>query len=172
MQKNHNYRRLTLLIFVPPLFVICLCFVLLIPSAFNFYDSSAFPDYLWSTRITRGLNDKGYLVYDVKISGSDDPSSRVISVEISNLVGNEQKRSYDLVKEVHLIILETFDNTSSKPNQPANVVVITINDSYGNSHFVGVDYETVRQFFAGEISEKIYFVRWTYSPEIPEIAPK
>jgi len=172
MQKNLNYRHLALLIFAPPLFVICFCIILLIPSVFRFYDSSAIPDYFWTNRIKQELDDKGYLVYEVKISGSDDLDSRVISIEVSNLIGNEQKRSYDLVKEVHFVILETFDNTSSKPNQPANIVVVTIIDSLGNSHFVGVDYETVRQFFAGEILEKIYFVRWTYSPGIPEIGPQ
>jgi hypothetical protein len=84
------------------------------PPIFKFLNSDAFPDYLWSQRITRALNEKGYSIHDfVNVSRSQPELCTIIAVGVSKLVDGEQPEPYGLVKNVQLVIIESFANTCS-----------------------------------------------------------
>lgn len=170
MRNNQSYRRLALLILVPPLLAIFLCVVLLTPRIKDFFNSPAYPDYLWSLRVTHALNDKGYPVHDVTVSGSEALGFRDIDIQIGNLMKGERQRSYELVNDVHSIVMGTFINESSQP-EPVDMITVMIIDYSSGSYTVSVDCETVRKFYAGEISEKAYFENWSYPQNTPGITP-
>lgn len=170
MKRNQRYRRLVLLIFVPPLLAICLCMVLLIPNASSFFGSAAYPDYLWSLRMTKMLGDKGYPVHDITVSDSEPPGFRIVDVQIGNLIEDKEQRTYELVKEVHVVIMETFLYADAQP-EPPTVVDVMVIDYDSGSYNVFTDYETVQKFYTGEISEQTYFEQWSYPENTPEITP-
>ncbi|MCL4275581.1 MAG: hypothetical protein KJZ77_17045 [Anaerolineales bacterium] len=170
MRNNQSYRRLALLILVPPLLVIFLCVVLLTPRINDFFNSPAYPDYLWWLRVTRELSDKGYPVHDVTVSENETLGFRDIDIQIGNLMKGEQRRSYELVKDVHSIVMDTFINDSSQP-EPVDMITVMIIDYSSGSYTVSVDYGTVRKFYAAEISEQEYFKNWSYPENTPGITP-
>ncbi len=170
MQKNQPQRRLVFLIFLPPLLATCLCAAFSIPRLVDFYHSPAYPDYLWSLRITHELSAKGYPVHDVSVSGSELSGSRDIFLQVGNQVEGKPQRTYELVKKVHSVIMETFDNTSAQP-EPVDAIAVMVIDYSSGSYLVSVDYETVQQFHAGEISEQAYFEHWYYPEDTPNITP-
>jgi hypothetical protein len=171
MRKIPHHRRLVFLILIAPLFAICLCVTLLIPSIYNFFNSAAFPDYLWSQRITRDLNDKGYSVHDfVNVSRSEIPPITLIAVGVSNVVEGKQIEPYALVKDVHSIITEAYTNTSPQP-QPVEIIAVLVYGIPRDPYAIEANFEDVRRFQAGEISEQEYFKRWILHPDTLEIAP-
>jgi len=170
MQNNKFQRSLLLLFLIPPVLILCLCVVFLIPRANNYFHSPEYQDYLWSRRITNVLNDKGYTVHDVKASDSEPPGFRILDVQVGDLVNDEEKGAYELVKEVHAIVIETFVDEAAQP-QPVNIIYMTIFNYDSGIYFVGIDFETAQKFHNGEVSEKVYFDRWSYSGDVPEIAP-
>ncbi len=170
MQNNKFHRGLPFLLLIPPLLIICLCVAFLIPRVSDFFQSSAYPDYLWSRRITKALSDKGYAVHDVKASDSEPPGFRILDVQVGDLVNDEEIRAYDLVKDVHSIIMETFVNEAAQP-QPVSVIDVTIFDYDSGIYFVAVDFESAQRFSNGEISEEAYFDQWSYSENVPGITP-
>jgi hypothetical protein len=171
MKKNQRHRRLALLIFIPPLLAICLCVALLTSPVYNFLNSSAFPDYLWSQSITRTLKDKGYSIHDVaNVARSDRPVITMVAVEVDNLVQGEQPKPYDLVKEIHSVITGTFENTSPRP-QPVEFIFVVVNDFPDKSYAVEINFEDAQKFQAGQLSEQAYFERWTVHSNTLKIAP-
>ena len=171
MQNNQSHRRLVLLILIPPLLAMCVCLGFATPRLISFLNSPAFPDYLWSQRITHALNDKGFSVRDsANVARSERPVIAIVALEISDLVKGEKKRPYELVKEVHSVVMETFANTSLQP-QPVDIIFVVVNSQSGNSYAVEANFEDVRKFQAGEISEKTYFERWILHPRILDITP-
>ena len=170
MRKIQSHRLLLLLILIPPLLATCLCVAFLVPRSIDFFTSSSYPDYLWSLRITRVLSNKGYPVHDVSVSGSEPPGFRSIDVQVGNLVEGEQQRTFDLVKAVHSVVMETFVNSSSQP-EPVDAVVVMVIDYSSGSYPVDIDFETLRKFQAGEISEQTYFEHWSYPENTPGITP-
>jgi hypothetical protein len=170
MKRNQRHRHLALLIFIPLLVAICLCTVLLLPRVSDFFTSAAYPDYLWALRMTKVLSDKGYPVHDVSVSDSEPAGFRILDVQIGNLVGDEEQRTYELVKEVHSAIMETFLYATAQP-QPPTVIDVMVIDYDSGSYTVFTEYETVQKFYDGEISEQIYFEQWSYPENTPEITP-
>ena len=170
MKQNQRHRRLALLIFIPPLLAICLCIVFLAPRVDGFFGSAAYPDYLWSLRMTKMLGDKGYPVHDVTVSDSEPPGFRIVDVQIGNLVDDKEQRTYELVKEVHLVIMETFLYADAQP-QPLTAVDVMVIDYDSGSYNVFTDFEAIQKFYAGEISEQVYFAQWSFPENTPEITP-
>lgn len=95
---------------------------------------------------------------------------RDIDIQIGNLMKGEQRRSYELVKDVHSIVMDTFINDSSQP-EPVDMITVMIIDYSSGSYTVSVDYGTVRKFYAAEISEQEYFKNWSYPENTPGITP-
>jgi len=171
MQKRQTHRRLAWLIVIPPLLAICLCMVLLTPPVFNFFNSSAFPDYLWSQRITRALRDKGYSMQDTaNVSRSESPSISLVGVGVSNLVAGEQLKPYELIKDVHSIIMKSYADTLHQP-LPVDIIFVIVGNYPDETYAVEVNFEDVQEFQAGKISEQEYFERWTVHSNTVEIAP-
>jgi hypothetical protein len=171
MQNNRSHRRLVWLIFIPPLLAICACLAFAIPQIFKFINSAAFPDYLWTQRITRALNDKGYSIHDfVNVSRSQPELCTIIAVGVDRLVDGKQPEPYDLVKDVHSIIMESYTNTSYPP-QPVDIIVVLVYGDLYDSYAIEVSFEDVRKLRTGEISEKEYFEHWTLHPDTVEITP-
>lgn len=171
MKKNQRHRRLVLLIFIPPLLAICLCVVLLTPSVYNFLNSAAFPDYLWSQHITRELNEKGYSIHDiVNVSRSEGPSISIVAVGVRDLVNGEQRKPYELVKDVHLIIMKAYVGTSPQ-HQPVDIIFVIVDNYPSVSYAVEIDFKDVQEFQAGKISEQDYLSRWVLHPDTLEIDP-
>jgi len=172
MKHNQRHRRLVLLIILPPLLAICLCAALLTSPVYNFLNSSAFPDYLWSQNITRTLKDKGYSIHDVaNVARSERPVITMVAVEVDNLVvKGEQPKPYDLVKAIHSVIIETFTNTSPRP-QPVEFIFVVVNSFPDESYAVEVNFEDVQKFQAGQLSEQAYFERWTVHSRTLKITP-
>jgi hypothetical protein len=171
MQKNQRHRRLLFLILIPPILAICLCLGFSLPRLVSFLNSPAFPDYLWSQHITRALSDKGYSVRDsANVARSERPVIDIVALEINDLVNGEQKRPYELVKEVHSVVMETFANTAPQP-QPVDIIFVVVNNKSGDSYAVEMDFEDVQKFQAGEISEQTYFEHWILHPKTLEITP-
>lgn len=171
MQKIPRHRRLVFLILIPPLFAICLCGALLTPPIYNFLKSAAFPDYLWSQSITRTLKDKGYSVHNVaNVARSERPAITIVAVEVDSLVKGEQPMPYDLIKDVHSIIMETFANISPRP-QPVDIIFVIVDNDSGESYAVEVNFEDVQKFQVGQLSEPAYFERWTVHSKTLEITP-
>lgn len=168
MQNNKFHRGQLFLLIIPLVLVICLCVAFLIPRVSYFFQSSEYYDYQWSRHISKALNDKGYAVHDVKASDSEPPGFRILDVQVGDLVNDEEKRSYELVMEVHTIVMETFVHESAQP-QPVNLIYITIFDYDSGIYFVGVDFETAQKFYDGEISEEAYFDQWSFSGNVPRI---
>ncbi|MBC7878292.1 MAG: hypothetical protein H7Y59_14070 [Anaerolineales bacterium] len=171
MRKIPRHRRLVLLILIPPILAICLCAVLLTPSTYNFLNSAAFPDYLWSQRIARALRDKGYSIHEtVNVARSERPVIDIVALGVGNLVNGKQIKPYELVKEIHSVIMETFANTSIQP-QPVDIIFVIVGNYPGETYAVEVNFEDVQEFQAGKISEQAYFERWTVHSNTLEIAP-
>jgi hypothetical protein len=116
------------------------------------------------------LSDKGYPVHDVTILEGESQTFRVIDVQIGNLVNGEEVNTYDIVKEVHSVIMETFQNESAQP-RPANVIDVMVIDYNSGSYDVFTDYDVVIRFCKGEISEQEYFTNWSYPENTPGITP-
>jgi len=171
MKKNQRHRRLVLLIFIPPLLAICLCIAFLTPPIYNFLNSAAFPDYLWSQRITRALRDKGYSIHEtVNVARSERPVIDIVALEVDNLVNGEQLKPYELVKGVHSAIIETFADRSHQP-QPVDIIFVIVGTYPNEQYAVEVNFEDGQEFQAGKISEQAYFERWTVHSNTLEIAP-
>jgi len=171
MRKIPRHRRLAFLILIPPLLAICLCVALSTPPIYNFLNSAAFPDYLWSQSITRTLKDKGYSIHDVaNVARSERPAITIVAVEVDSLVKGEQPKPYDLIKNVHSLIMETFANTSPQP-QPVDIIFVIVDNYSGESYAVEANFEDVRKFQEGQLSEQEYFERWTVHSKTLEIAP-
>jgi hypothetical protein len=170
MHQNQSHRRLLFLILIPPILATCLCVALLVPRASNFFNSPAYPDYLWSLRITKALSDKGYPVHDVTASDSEPPGFRILDIQIGNLIDNEEQGTYQLVKDVHSVIMETFSDESAQP-QAVSVINVMVIDYDSGSYNVSIDFETAQKFYKGEISEQTYFDQWSYPENTPEIMP-
>jgi hypothetical protein len=170
MQKNRSSRHLLLVILIPPVLAACLCIAILIPRVVDFFSTTSYPDYLWALRITHELSNEGYPVADVSVLGSDIPGVRTIHVQIGNLLAGKQQRSYELVKEVHSVIIKTFANATAQPD-PVNEILVTIIDYSSGSYMVSVDFETAQKYFAGDISDQTYFEHWSYPENTPGITP-
>ncbi len=171
MQKKQSHRRLIWLIFLPPLLAICLCLAFSAPPIFKFLNSAAFPDYLWSHSITHTLSDKGYVIHDaVNVSRSETPPITIIAVGVSNLVEGKQVEPYELVKDVHSVIIESYENTTPQP-QPVDIIAVIVYGNSDTSYVVEVNFEDVRKFQTGEISEQEYFKHWILHPDTMEITP-
>ncbi len=170
MRKNQSHRRLLFLILIPPILATCLCVAFAVPRVSNFFHSAAYPDYLWSLRITKALSDKGYPVHDVRALHSEPLGFSILDVQIGNLVDGEEQRTYELVKEVHSVIMETFLDGSVQP-QAVSVIDVMVIDYDSGSYSVSVDFETAQKFYKGKISEQAYFDEWSYPENTPEITP-
>jgi len=171
MKKNQRHRRLLLLIFIPPLLAICLCMVLLTPPIYNFLNSSAFPDYLWSQRIAHALKNKGYTIHEtVNVARSERPVIDIVALEVDNLVNGKQIKPYELVKEIHSIIVETFADKSYQA-QPVDIIFVIVGRYPDETYAVEINFEDVQEFQAGKISEQTYFERWIVHSNTLEIAP-
>ncbi len=175
MKKNryHRHRRLVLLIFMPPLLAICLCVALLTTPVYSFLNSPAFPDYLWSQSITRNLKTKGYSIDDVaNVARSERPVITMVAVEVNNLVKGQQSKPYDLVKEIHSVVIETFANTTPQP-QPVEFIFVVVNnfDFLDESYAVEIKFEDAQKFQVGQLSEQEYFERWKVHSNTLEISP-
>ncbi len=143
----------------------------LTPPIYNFLNSSAFPDYLWSQRIAHALRNKGYSIHEtVNVARSERPVIDIVALEVDNLVNGEQIEPYELVKEIHSVIMETFVNTSFQP-QPVDIIFVIVGNYPGETYAVEVNFEDVQEFQAGKISEQAYFERWTVHSNTLEIAP-
>jgi hypothetical protein len=117
------------------------------------------------------LNDEGFSIREsTNVARSERPVITIVALEISDLVNGEQKRPYELVKEVHSVIMESFANTSPQP-QPVEIIFVIVNSQSGSSYSVEANFEDVRKFQAGEISEKTYFEHWTLHPRTLDITP-
>lgn len=171
MQNRKHHRRLVWLIFAPPLLAICVCLAFSVPPIFKFLNSDAFPDYLWSQRITRALNDRGYSIHDfVNVSRSQPELCTIIAVGVDKLVDGKEPEPYELVKDVHSVIMESYANTSSPP-QPVDIIVVLVYGDLYDSYAIEVSFEDVQKFQTGEISEQEYFGRWILHPNTIEITP-
>ena len=171
MRKRKSHRRLIWLIFIPPLLAICLCLAFSVPPIFKFLNSAAFPDYLWTQSITRELSNKGYSIHDfANVSRSEPHPIAIVAVGVNNLVEGKQLEPYELVKNVHSIIIESYSNTSPQP-QPVDIIIVLVYGNSGNSYVVEVNFEDVRKFQAGEIYEQEYFEHWILHPDTIEITP-
>lgn len=171
MKHDQRHRRLVLLIFIPPILAICLCIALLTPPIYNFLNSPAFPDYLWSQRITRTLRDKGYSIHDIaNVSRSERPSISLVGVGVSNPVPGEQLKPYELVKDVHSAIMKSYADTSPQP-LPVDIIFVIVGNYPDETYAVEINFEDVQEFQAGKISEQEYFERWTVHSNTVEIAP-
>lgn len=171
MENDRSYRRLVWLIFIPPLLAICVCLAFSAFPIFKFLNSDAFPDYLWSQRITRALNDKGYSIHDfVNVSRSQPELGTIVAVGVSKLVHGEQLEPYELVKDVHAVILQSYEKTSPQP-QPVDIVFVIVEDDLWDSYAVEISFDYVQEFQAGQISERDYFEHWILHPDTLEITP-
>jgi hypothetical protein len=171
MQKKKSHRRLVWLIFLPPLLAACLCLIFSAPPIFKFLNSAAFPDYLWTQNITRELRNKGYSVHDfANVSRSEPPPVTIIAVGVNNLVEGKHLEPYQLVKGVHSIIIESYTNTLPQP-YPVDIIAVLVYGNSGDSYAVEVNFEDVRKFQAGEISEQEYFAHWILHPDSMKITP-
>lgn len=171
MQKKKSDRRLIWLIFLPPLLAICLCLAFSAPPIFKFLNSAAFPDYLWTQSITRELSNQGYSIHDfANVSRSEPPLCTIVAVGVNNLAEGKQVEPYELVKDVHSIIIESYTNTSPQP-QPVDIIVVLVYGYSGDSYVVEMNFKDVRKFQAGEISEQEYFEHWILHPDTMEITP-
>jgi hypothetical protein len=170
MQNNKFHRGLLFLLLIPPVLIVCSCAVFLIARISNYLRSPEYQDYLWSRRIANALNDKGYAVHDVKASDSEPPGFRILDVQVGDLVNDEEKAPYELVKDVHALVIKTLVDKAT-PAQPVSIIYMTIFDYDSGIYFVVVDFETARKFYNGEISEEAYFDQWSLSGEVPDITP-
>lgn len=171
MRKIPRHRRLVFLIFMPPILAICLCMALLTSPIYNFLNSSAFPDYLWSQRITRALREKGYSIHDIaNVSRSEGPSISLVGVGVSNLVAGGEPKPYELIKEVNSIIMKSYTDTSPQP-LPVDIIFVIVGNYPSETYAVEVNFEDVQEFQAGKISEEEYFQRWTVHSNTVEITP-
>jgi hypothetical protein len=150
---------------------ICLCLAFSALPIFKFLNSAAFPDYLWSQSITHALSDKGYSIHDVvNVSRSEPLHTTMIAIGISDLVKGKQLEPYQLVKDVHSVIIESYENTSPQP-QPVDIIAVIVYGNSFNGYVVEGNFENVRKFQAGEISEQEYFKHWILHPDTMKITP-
>lgn len=171
MQNNKSHRRLVWLIFIPPLLAICACLAFAVPQIFKFLNSDAFPDYLWTQRITRTLSNKGYSIHDfVNVSRSQPELCTIVAVGVDQLVDGKQPEPYELVKDVHSIIMESYTNTPYSP-QPVDIIVVLVYGDLYDSYAIEVSFEDVQNFQTGEISEQEYFERWTVHSNTIKVTP-
>ena len=170
MNKIRFHNILLSLIVFPLLMFVCLCSIFSTLLSNSLLTSPNFTDYLWSLRISRELSVNRYPVHDVSVSDSDPPGLRIVDIQVGNLVDGEQQRTYELVKAVHKVVLETFHPSYFQPNS-ANVIFITLFDYSSGIYTIGVDYATVQKYQLGKISEDEYFENWSFSPNTPGIMP-
>jgi hypothetical protein len=119
--------------------------------------------------MNRKLSDIGYPIHDISVNDSDPPGFRIIDVQTGNSINGERQRTYNLVKEVNKVVVETFFVASFRPNS-GDVIMITLFDESG-IYMIGVDFGTVIKYQQGEISEEEYFEQWSFSQNTPEITP-
>jgi hypothetical protein len=171
MQNNKSHRRLVWLIFIPPLFAICVCLAFSAPQIFKFLNSDAFPDFLWTQRITRTLSGQGYSIHDfVNVSRSQPELCTIVAVGVSKLVHGEQPEPYELVKGVHAAIIKSYEETFPRP-QPVDITFVVVEGELWDSYAVEISFEYVQEFQAGQISEQEYLEHWILHPDTIEITP-
>jgi hypothetical protein len=172
MRKKKSHRRLVWLIFIPPLLAVCLCLAFSASPIIEFLNSAAFPDYLWTQRITRELSNKGYSIRDfANVSRSESPPIKAVAIGVNSLIKGRPVEPYELVKDVHYIIVESYANTSPQP-QLVNTIMVLVYGNFDDTYVIEVNFEDVRRFRAREISEQEYFKRWILlHPDKMEITP-
>lgn len=169
MQKFVSNHPILVVIFILVIVTAILCGVFIVLQSVAFSKSTPFADKLWSIRIARKLNNGGYPIHDVSVSDSDPPGFRIIDIQTGNLINGEEQRTYDLVKVIHQIVVETSFDSSFQPDA-GDLIMVTLFDDSG-IYMIGVDFETAIKYQRNEISEEEYFEKWSFSSNMLEITP-
>jgi hypothetical protein len=169
MGKFKKFRPFILL-FIPLILFLFFCSAILIFRGIGFFNNlNSSPDYLWSQRITQRLMDEGYSVNDVIINTNTTPVTlRVIEIRVE--IDIQQHRAYNVIEDVHRIMIEEFSYPSSQPN-PVDKVIVMLDDDDNYPFGVISDFEFAWKYHNGQISQDVYFENWSYGGEIPGITP-
>ena len=158
-----------LLILIPLFLFVCMCSILVALRASDFFSSNFFPDYLWSQRIARHLEQESYIVNDVSINTIETPfKMRIMEIRVE--VDINQSRAYNVISDVHRIMVEEYAHPSFQPN-PLDKVIVMLDNGDVVSYGVISDFESAQKYYNEEISQDLYFKSWEYGGKIPGITP-
>ena len=169
MGKYKKFRPFILL-FIPLVLFLFFCSAILIFRGIGFFNNlNSSPDYLWSQRITQRLMGEGYSVNDVIINTNTTPVTlRVIEIRVE--IDIQQHRAYNVIDDVHRIMIEEFSYPSSQPN-PVDKVIVMLDGDDNYPFGLISDFEFAWKYHNGQISQDVYFENWSYGGEIPGITP-
>ena len=166
-----KYKKLRpfVLLFIPLILFLFFCSAILIFRSIGFFNSNSSPDYLWSQRITQRLMDEGYSVNDVTINTNSTPVTlRVIEIRVE--IDIQQHRAYNVIDDIHRIMIEEFSHPASQPN-PVDKVIVMLDSDINYPFGVISDFEFAWKYHNGQISQALYFDNWSYGEDIPGITP-